>query len=338
MQYRLLGNSGLKVSEICFGVMSFTGQNGWSHIARTSQAEANEMVAVALAEGVNFFDTADTYSAGVSEIMLGKALKKRRTEAIIATKCGFRMGTGPNDDGLSRRHILSACEASLKRLGTDYIDLYQIHSYDFRTPLEESLSTFDQLVKDGKVRYIGVSNFTGWQLMKAISICRENKWEKIVSLQAYYSLLGRDLELELVPVCLDQGVGILTWSPLHGGILTGKYHQVKRWPKNTRLKSNADHLPYNEEKGKAILDELFSIARKHKVSVAQVSLNYLLRKPGVTSLVIGARTKEQLLDNLKTSNWALSEEEVKKLDSLSEPPRIYPFWYFDIFRKERYRP
>ncbi len=337
MNYRLLGNSGLKVSEICFGVMSFTGQNGWSHIARTSQREANEMIDIALAEGINFFDTADSYSSGVSEIMLGKALKKRRKEAIIATKCGFRMGIRPNDDGLSRRHILSACEASLKRLGTDYIDLYQIHSYDFRTPLEESLSTFDQLVRDGKVRYIGVSNFTGWQLMKAIALCRENEWEKIVSLQAYYSLFGRDLELELVPVCLDQGVGILTWSPLHGGILTGKYHRVKTWPQNTRLKSSADHLPYDTEKGKVILDELFTIARKRKVSVAQVALNYLLRKPGVTSLVIGARTSEQLLDNLKATQWTLSEEEVKKLDKLSEPPRIYPFWYFDIFCKERYR-
>ena len=338
MNYRLLGESGLKVSEICFGVMSFTGQQGWRHIASTSQTGADELVSVALEQGVNFFDTADTYSSGVSEIMLGKALKNHRSEAIIATKCGFRMGPGPNDDGLSRRHIIAACEASLKRLGTDYIDLYQIHSYDFRTPLEESLGTFDLLVKQGKIRYFGVSNFTGWQLMKAIALCRENGWERIISLQAYYSLLGRDLELELMPVCLDQGVGVLTWSPLHGGILSGKYHRVKKWPKNTRLKTPADHLPYDESKGSAILDELAAIGRRRKVSIAQVSLNYLLRKPGVTALVIGARGKKQLLDNLQIGQWRLSEEEMKKLDSLSEPPRIYPFWYFDIFRKERIRP
>lgn len=334
MRYRHLGKSGLEVSEICFGVMTFGGGGSWQKIGGLNQKQADELTLLALDQGINFFDTADIYSSGLSETILGKALGSRRKDAIIATKCGFPMTEGPNSNGLSRKRILDSCEASLKRLGTDYIDLYQLHSFDFATPLEETLSTLDLLVRQGKVRYLGCSNFSAWHVMKAMAICDKNNWEKFISLQAYYSLVGRDLELELTPVCLDQGIGILPWSPLHGGFLSGKYLK-DNWPENTRIASFGDLLPMNLEKGFLILSELAQISRSRNVSSAQISLNYLLRKPGVTSIVMGARTKEQLLDNLKSSDWELSQEEVKRLDKLSDPVKIYPHWYFDIFRKEQ---
>jgi aryl-alcohol dehydrogenase-like predicted oxidoreductase len=245
------------------------------------------------------------------------------------------MHEGPNGDGLSKVRIIEACEESLKRLNTDYIDLYQMHSYDFATPLEESLNTFNQLIEQGKVRYIGCSNFTGWQLMKAMALMDKNMWEKFISLQAYYSLVGRDLELELVPVCLDQGVGILPWSPLHGGILTGKYRKGKEWPQGTRMSGPEDRLPYDAEKGEKILDLLEAISHKKERTIAQVALNYLLCKPGVDSVVIGARDDKQLAENIEVSGWKLSEKEVKQLDDISSPPKLYPHWYFDIFRKDR---
>lgn len=335
MKYRYLGNSGLQVSEICFGVMSFTGKAGWTHIARIAQQEANRLVNIALGNGVNFFDTADVYSEGISETMLGRALDKRRHEAVIATKCGFRTHPGPHGEGLSRRHIITACEASLRRLGTDYIDLYQIHTFDFQTPLEETLKAFDQLVKDGKVRYIGCSNFSGWQLMKALAMQASRGWERFISLQAYYSLVGRDLEWELVPVCEDQNLGVLPWSPLHGGFLTGKYRKDSDWPSRTRLKSIDDALPFDREKGFRILEELSQIAARREVSVAQVALNYLLRKKAVCSVIIGARNEDQLRDNIAAANWRLDSDEIESLDCASEPYRPYPHWYFDIFSKDR---
>jgi aryl-alcohol dehydrogenase-like predicted oxidoreductase len=332
MRYRHLGKSGLEVSEIGFGVMTFGGGGRWQKVGDLDQKQADELISLALDNGINFFDTADVYSSGLSETMLGKALGTRRRDAIIATKCGLPMAEEPNSDGLSRKRIIECCEASLKRLGTDYIDLYQIHSFDFLTPLEETLSTFNMLLQQGKVLYIGCSNFTGWQLMKAMAICEKNGWERFVSLQAYYSLVGRELELELVPACLDQGIGILPWSPLHGGFLSGKYSR-DHWPENTRISSSEDLLPMNWDQGFSIVDELKEIARDRNVSIAQVALNYLLRKPGVTSIVIGARTKKQLMDNMRSSDWELSKEEVKRSDKLSEPVKIYPHWYFEIFRK-----
>jgi len=337
LEYRFLGNSGLEVSEICFGVMSFTGEGGWERIAKTEQKDADQLTAYAIDHGVNFFDTADIYSHGQSEIMLGKSLGEQRKNIILATKCGFRMHEGPNGNGLSKGRIIEACEESLKRLNTDYIDLYQMHSYDFITPLEESLRAFDQLIEQGKVRYIGCSNFTGWQLMKAMFLMDKFGWEKFISLQAYYSLVGRDLELELVPVCLDQSVGILPWSPLHGGVLTGKYRKGRQWPKGTRMSGPEDRLPYDVEKGEKILDVLESIAKKQERTMAQVALNYLLRKPGVDSVVIGARNDKQLAENIEVSGWRLSKKEVKQLDDVSSPPNLYPHWYFDIFRKDRMR-
>lgn len=335
MNYRLLGNSGLSVSEICFGAMTFTGEKGWTHLGMQDQHTADDLVTFAVDNGINFFDTADIYSDGVSEEMLGRALGQKRKDVIIATKCGFRMAPGPNGDGLSRKRVIEACEASLKRLNTDYIDLYQIHSYDFITPLEETLSAFNHLVTQGKIRYFGVSNFTAWQLMKALSIIERNGWERIISLQPYYSLLGRDIELELMPLCMDQGIGIIPWGPLHGGILTGKYRKDKDWPSDTRIKAPGEHFPFDQQKGELIIDELMRIAAQRNVSVSQVALNYLLRKPGITSLIVGARNCGQLKENINTVNWSLSTDEINSLDQLSEPPKIYPHWYFDIFRKER---
>jgi aryl-alcohol dehydrogenase-like predicted oxidoreductase len=246
------------------------------------------------------------------------------------------MGPDPNDAGLSRKHILEGCDASLKRLGTDYIDLYQVHSFDPYTPLEETMRALDDLVRQGKVRYIGCSNFAGWQLMKALSISEKNGWEKFITLQAYYNVIERDLEFELVPLCLDQGLGILPWSPLGGGFLTGKFRKGQPRPKGTRREDrDTQFLRFDEEKGFEILGELEKIATAHSASISQVALNYLLRKPNVSSVIIGARKKEQLEDNLKTVNWELTQEEVLHIDELSVPPRIYPYWMLGFTRKDR---
>jgi aryl-alcohol dehydrogenase-like predicted oxidoreductase len=335
MKYRFLGNSGLQVSEICFGVMTFTGKNGWTHLGNTEQDEANRLTDIALDNGVNFFDTADMYSEGVSEEMLGKALEGKRHKAVVTTKCGFMLEDGINNDGHSRRKLFSACEASLKRLKTDYIDLYLIHSFDFTTPFEEFLSALNDLVKQGKVRYIGASNFFAWQLMKANAICEKYGWEKFINLQAYYSLLGRDIEYETIPFCADQGVGITIWSPLHGGILSGKYRDRSKWPEGTRLKAPGHHLPYNVEQGDKVVEVVADIAEKNIITMSQVSLQYVLNKPAVSSVVIGARNEQQLIENINTYQVQLSKEDIKRLDEVSTPPRIYPYWYFDIFRKDR---
>lgn len=335
MRYRFLGNSGLQVSEICFGVMTFNSQKGWTHLGVQEQKDANRLTSLAVEKGVNFFDTADVYSNGISETMLGKALGKKRKDIVIATKGEGRMGNGPNDEGHSRQHLIKACEDSLKRLNTDYIDLYQVHSFDFMTPLEEMMMALDQLVRDGKVRYIGISNFFAWQIMKLMSISEKNNFNKIVSLQAYYSLVGRDLEYEIIPACLDQKIGIIVWSPLHGGILSGKYRKGKKWPRGTRIKGEGQHFIYDIDKGEKILSLMEEISIERNTTMSQVALNYSLQKPGITSVIIGARNDKQLIENMSTSDWKLSEAEMKKLDEVSEPPRIYPHWYFDVFKKKR---
>jgi aryl-alcohol dehydrogenase-like predicted oxidoreductase len=325
MKMRFLGKTGIQVSEICLGTLTFGGQSFYSHIGTLNQKEATVLVDMALDAGVNFFDTADIYSMGLSEEILGKALGTRRKNAIIATKVRGRMSPEPNDVRLSRHHIIEGCDASLKRLGTDHIDLYQLHSFDPNTPLEETLRALDDLVRRGKVRYIGVSNFTGWQLMKALAISEKYGWEKFVTLQAQYSLLSRDVEYDLVPLCLDQGLDILTWSPLSGGFLSGKYRRGQPRPKGARLSDpNARFMGFDEEKGYDIVEELDRIARKHNGTVAQAALNYLLRKPAVTSVIISARTPEQLEDNLKTTEWEMTLEEVTRLDELTRLTPIYP--------------
>ncbi|MEG8989728.1 aldo/keto reductase [Ignavibacteria bacterium 4148-Me] len=335
MKYNKLGNSGLFVSEICFGVMSFTGDKGWTHIAHTNQKEANYQVALAIDYGVNFFDTADIYSNGISEKMLGKALGKKRNDVIIATKFGFRMKEGPNGDGLSRKRIIEACNDSLKRLNTDYIDLYQIHSYDFVTPLEETLSTLNELIKQGKVRYIGLSNFYAWQIMKAQAICERNSWEKFISNQAFYTILSRELEYEQIDVCMDQGIGIIVWGPLHGGYLSGKYRNIKKWPKGTRLNSPDDLRPLDINKTIKVFAEMEKISKSRNVTFSQIAINYLLRKKGITSVVIGVRNRKQLIDNLKASTWKLNDEEMEMLDFVSQPSKLYPQWYFETYRRNQ---
>lgn len=336
MNMRFLGKTGLKVSELCFGAMTFGGRGGWKTVGEVDQKGADTLVDMSLDSGINFFDTADVYSEGVAEEMLGKALGTRRKDVIVATKVRSRVGPGSNDTGLSRHHIVEGCNASLKRLGTDHIDLYQVHNWDPCTPLEETMRALDDLVRQGKVRYIGCSNFAGWQLMKALAISDKYGWERFVTLQSYYSLVARDLELESVPLCLDQGLGILPWSPLAGGFLSGKYRRGQARPTCAR-RSNPEgqFLQFDEEKGFDIVEELDRIAKEHNATVAQAALNYLLRKPGVTSVIIGAKTPAQLADNLKTTDWEMPTEEVSRLDALSQPPRVYPYWMQELARRER---
>lgn len=336
MDMRFLGNTGVKVSELCLGTMTFGGRGGWKVVGELGQKEADSLVNMSLDSGVNFFDTADVYSEGLAEEMLGKALGSKRKDVIVATKVRGTTGPGPNDVGLSRHHILEGCNQSLKRLDTDYIDLYQVHAFDDRTPLEETLKALDDLVRQGKVRYVGCSNFAGWQLMKALAISDAYGWERFVTLQAYYSLVARELENELVPLCLDQGLGILPWSPLAGGFLSGKFRRGKARPEGTRLsKPESQILQFDEEKGFDIVEELDRIAKEHNATVAQAALNYLLGKPGVCSVIIGAKTSEQLADNLKTINWEMTSEEVTTLDELSQPPRLYPYWMLEAGREGR---
>ena len=326
MKIHFLGKTGIKVSELCFGTMTFGGRGRHKIIGEDDQKEADTLVGMALDAGINFFDTADVYSEGLSEEICGKALGTQRKNIILATKVRARMGPGPNDVGLSRHHILEGCNASLKRLGTDYIDLYQVHSFDPITPLEETLRALDDLVRQGKVRYIGCSNFAGWQLMKALSISERYGWEKFVSLQALYSLIARELENELVPLCLDQGMGILVYSPLGGGFLTGKYRRGQPRPEGTRLsQTESNSLPFDEEKGFNVVEQLDRIGKEHNATVAQAALNYLLRKQGITSVIIGARTREQLAENLRTIDWKMTPAEVTRLDELTQPIPIYPY-------------
>ena len=327
MRMRFLGKTGVKVSELCFGTMTFGGRSFFKYVGQLGQKEANTLVDMSLEAGINFFDTADVYSEGLSEELLGKALGKRRQSIILATKVRGKMGPGPNEIGLSRHHITEACNASLKRLGTDYIDLYQVHNFDPDTPQEETMRALDDLVRQGKVRYIGCSNYSGWQLMKALAISDKRGWERFVTLQSLYSLLARELENEMVPLCLDQGLGILVWSPLSGGFLSGKYRRGKPQPKGTRLSAPQPRfIPHDDEKGFDIVEELDKIAKAHKATVAQAALNYLLAKEGVSSVIIGARTPEQLADNLKTTDWEMSAEEVSRLDEMSQPVPLYPYW------------
>ncbi|MCX6152908.1 MAG: aldo/keto reductase [Candidatus Kapabacteria bacterium] len=339
MKYRQLGKSGLLVSELCFGAMTFGGDGFWKLIGSLPFENSKRLVDIALDGGINFFDTADVYSFGMSEEFLGKALGDRRKDIILATKVRGRMSKNLNDVGLSRHHILNGCNESLKRLATDYIDLYIVHSFDFITPLEETLSALNDLVGQGKVRYLGVSNYAAWQLMKALSISERKNLEKFVSLQALYSLLSRDLENELVPLCLDQGIGITPWSPLYGGFLTGKFRRGMPGPSESRRgKEQYNFLQINEDKAYAIVDELEIISKKYNATIAQSALNYLLRKPGVSSVIISATKPEQLEDNLKTVDWILAADDIAKLDALSSPYKPYPHWMLEMTRRDRENP
>ncbi len=336
MKYRQLGKSGLMVSELCFGTMSFGGDGYWKLVGNLDYPASKKLIDISFDAGVNFFDSADVYSNGQSEEILGKAIKEKRNEIVLATKVRGRMSSEINDVGLSRRHIIDSCNNSLKRLGTDHIDLYVMHSFDPVTPLEETLSALTDLVHQGKVQYLGASNFAAWQLMKALAVSKENHFEKFVSLQALYSLISRDIEYELVPLCQDQGLGLTPWSPLGGGFLTGKYRKGKPMPEGSR-RSNEQYnfIQIDPEKGYAIVDALEEIANNHKTSISQAALNYLLRKPAVSSVLIGATKPHQLEDNLKTTTWEMSAEEVNRLDELSKLNPIYPHWMLQFTYTDR---
>jgi aryl-alcohol dehydrogenase-like predicted oxidoreductase len=344
MRYKQLGKSGLLVSELCLGTMSFGSDGHWKIIGSLDYERSKRLVDIAFDAGINYFDTADVYSNGQSEEILGKAIKDKRHEIILETKVRGRMSREINDVGLSRKHIIESCERSLKRLGTDYIDIYVMHSFDPITPLEETLGALTDLVRQGKIRYIGASNFTAWQLMKALAISKENHFEKFISLQAIYSLVVKDVEYELIPLCEDQGLGFTPWSPLGGGFLTGKYRKDKPMPEDSRRTKEGQHnfIPINLEKGYLIVDALEEIARNHNATIAQAALNYLLQKPVVSSILIGATKPEQLQENLKATTWTMTADEVQRLDEMSKLPPIYPHWmlqgtYLDRMSNENFR-
>jgi aryl-alcohol dehydrogenase-like predicted oxidoreductase len=340
MRYRQLGRTGLKVSELCFGTMTFGSR--FFNIAVVGQKGADQMVARALEAGINFIDTADVYSFGEAEEILGRALKAagaRRETLILATKVMGAMsqaawdGDGDfNNRGLSRQHIFASCDASLRRLGTDYIDLYQIHGWDRLTPMEETLRALDDLVRQGKVRYLGVSNWAAWQLAKALALAQGRGWDHFVSLQAYYSLVGRDLEHELLPLCRAEGLAVLPWSPLSGGFLTGKY---RRGQKGEGRRTGHDFPPIDQARAYEAVDALEEIAKARGATIPRVALAWLLAQPGVTSVIIGANKMAQLEDDLQACELELTPEEVAKLSAVTQPPTLYPQWMIDFQNANR---
>ena len=325
MKYRALADTGVFVSELCLGAMTFGGSGQiWEKIGGLDQAAADGIVHRALDAGINFIDTADVYSAGQSETMVGKAIAGKRQDLVLATKVRGRVGPGANQVGLSRLHIMNSVEASLKRLNTDYIDLYQIHRSDPLTNIEDTMRALDDLVRAGKVRYIGSSNLPAWQLMKALAVSREQHLERFRCSQSYYSLAGRDLERETLPLLKDQGLGLLVWSPLAGGFLSGKF--TRTGGDESARRAQFDFPPLNKDKGFAILDVLTPIAAAHGVTVPQIALAWVLANPAVTSVIIGARKMTQLDDNLKSIDVTLSADDMKALDEASKLTAEYPAW------------
>lgn len=337
MEYRLLGASGLKVPVLSFGTGTFGGRGEFFEAWGSSDVEeAKRIVDICLDAGLNMFDSADVYSAGNSEAVLGQAIKGRRDQVLISTKATFTFGKGPNEVGSSRFHLINAVEGSLKRLGTDYIDLFQLHAFDAQTPIEETLSALDTLVRAGKIRYIGCSNFSGWHLMKSLSISERYGWSRHVAHQAYYSLIGRDYEWELMPLAKDQGVGTVVWSPLGWGRLTGKIRRGAPKPAVSRLNSQVvvDSGPQvDDEYLFNVVDVLDEIAAETGKTVPQISLNWLLTRPTVSTLIIGARTEDQLKQNLGALGWELSADQLERLDKVSRPTLPYPYWHQNGFSR-----
>jgi aryl-alcohol dehydrogenase-like predicted oxidoreductase len=329
MEFRTLGRSGLKVPALSFGTGTFGGGSEFFRAWGASDvAEATRLVDICLEAGVNLFDTADVYSDGLSETILGKAIAGRRDQVLISTKATFRMGPGPNDLGSSRYHLIRACEASLRRLGADYIDIYHLHGFDALTPVEEVLSTLNQLVASGKVRYIACSNFSGWHLMKSLDVADKYGWARYSGHQVYYSLVGREYEWELMPLALDQGVGAIIWSPLGWGRLTGKIRRGKPLPAQSRLHKTAGQGPQvADEYLYGVIEALDEIAEETGKSVPQVALNWLLQRPSVSTVILGARNEEQLRQNLGAAGWSLSARQVSRLDSASDVTPVYPYWH-----------
>ncbi|MGC4015897.1 MAG: aldo/keto reductase [Luteolibacter sp.] len=331
MEHRLLGGSGLKVPVFTLGTGTFGGNNELFKAFGTSDvAEATRLVDISLEAGLNFFDTADVYSDGRSEEILGEAVKGRRDKVLISTKATFRTGDGPNDVGSSRHYLIRAVEASLRRLGTDYIDLFQLHGFDAQTPVEETLNTLDDLVRAGKIRYIGASNFSGWHLMKSLAVSEKYNLSRYVAHQAYYSLVGRSYEWELMPLGLDQKVGAMVWSPLGWARLTGKIRRGSPLPQSSRLQSQLAvdvGPPVDEEYLYRVVDAIDEVAAETGKTVPQISLNWLLHRPTVSSIIIGARNEEQLRANLGALDWSLTPEQIAKLDAASETARAYPYFH-----------
>ncbi|MDT0677998.1 aldo/keto reductase [Autumnicola musiva] len=337
MKYNLLGNTGLKVSELCLGTMTFGAKGKFESIGGVEQKDADKLLQQAIDKGVNFIDTANVYSEGISEEITGQAIKNSgtsREDLILATKVRGSMGEGPNQKGLTRHHIINQVEQSLKRLGTDYIDLYQMHSNDPLTPTDETLRAFDDLVRSGKVRYVGASNVAAWQLMKALDHSKYNHLERFASLQAYYTIAGRDLEREIIPLLQDQKVGLMVWSPLAGGLLSGKYSRDEE-KKSGGRRDDFDFPPVNKERAFDILDVLKPMAEKKNASPAQLSIAWLLKQQAVTSVIVGAKNADQLEQNLNTSEIEFTEDELQKLDEVSRLPAEYPGWMLEFTAEDR---
>jgi aryl-alcohol dehydrogenase-like predicted oxidoreductase len=330
LRYNQLGKSGLFVSELCLGAMTFGGRGMFKAVGQLGQKEADQLVRCALDSGINFIDTADIYSEGESERMTGQALKNlgiRRSSVVIATKVYARIGPGPNDSGASRGHMMDAVRGSLERLQTDYIDLYQIHGHDPYTPVEETMRAFDDLIRQGLVRYVGVSNWPAWRIMKAQGVAERFGWPRIETLQAYYTLTNRDLERELVPMMQDQNIGLMVWSPLAGGLLSGKFRKDEEAPADAR-RATFDFPPVDRDRLWRVLDVMRPIAEAHGVSCARLAIAWLLAKPTVMSVILGAKTTEQLGDTIAASSLTLSKDEIAKLDAVSELTPEYPAWMF----------
>ena len=333
MDYRYLGKSGLRVPVLSFGTATFGGKGDQFAAWGDTQAKAaTRLVDLCLEAGVTLFDSADVYSAGEAERVLGAAIKGRREKVVISTKATFRAGDGPNDVGSSRAHLMAAVDGSLKRLGTDYIDLFQLHGFDARTPIEETISTLDDLVRAGKLRYLGVSNFSGWHLMKSLSHADQLGLSRYVAHQAYYSLIGRDYEWELMPLGLAEGVGAVVWSPLGWGRLTGKIRRGQSLPKLSRLHVTADMgPPVNDDYLYKVVDAIEAVAKETGKTVPQIALNWVAHRPSVSSVIIGARDEKQLTENLGAVGWQLTKQQVAKLDAASALPKPYPYWHQDGF-------
>jgi aryl-alcohol dehydrogenase-like predicted oxidoreductase len=339
MEFRRLGSSGFKVPALSLGTGTFGGKGMLKAWGGSDVKEARRLIDICLEAGLNMFDSADIYSAGLAEEVLGKAIAGRRDQVIVSTKATFRLGSGANDVGSSRHHLRQSVEGSLRRLGTDYIDLFQLHGFDALTPIEETLSTLDQLVREGKIRYIGVSNFSGWHLMKSLSLSDKLGLQRYVAHQAYYSLVGRDYEWELMPLGLDQGVSAVVWSPLGWGRLTGRIRRGTGIPATSRLHVTADMgPPVADEYLFKVIDALLAVGQEVDRSVPQVALNWLLRRPTVANVIVGARDEKQLRENLGAVGWSLTAEQVKKLDDASAVTMPYPYWHQNGFRERNPAP
>ena len=337
MEYRTLGRSGLKVSTLTMGTMTFGGKGGFANVGNVAMAEVRRLIGLVVDCGVNLIDTANVYSAGASEEIIGEAMADaRKGGVLLATKARFAMGAGPNDRGLSRWHLIRECEASLKRLRTDVIDLYQVHQWDGQTPLEETLEALDSLVRHGKVRYVGCSNYSGWHVMKAMEIARRDGRIPFIAQQIHYTLEAREAEYELVPIALDQGLGILVWSPIAGGLLSGKHRRNKAAPEGTRQFAGWKEPPIRDENRLwDIVDTLVAIGDARNVSGAQVALAWLLGRPGVVSAIIGGRNEAQFRDSLAAADLKLTAEERARLDKVSQSPLLYPYWHQAWTAKDR---